>query len=410
VTETVELEIESIGAGGDGVARLDRLVVFVPRSAPGDRALVRVERRGRLGRGEIERLLQPSGDRVDPPCPHYVHDRCGGCQLQHLRYPAQIGVKSGIVRDALTRIARSPVDQPPVRESPRQWRYRTKLTLALRRHGREWIGGLHPYDDPVAVFQLADCPITHEGVIAAWREVLAASDALPDSSSLRGAIAAGDTEDEWSLHIEGGAQWERSAEFFDRVPGVAALWWSPGGQRRRLLYARGVTPPDPSFRQVNPGLATLLQGAVIDAVTRYAPATVVDAYAGSGGVAAALASRGAAVTAIEHDSEAAARGAALLGAPSRMVTGAVERALPSLLPVDVVILNPPRAGVHETVTSVLDRGPRPRAIVYVSCDAATLARDVGRLPSYEIRHLECFDMFPQTAHVETLCELVPRAA
>jgi 23S rRNA (uracil1939-C5)-methyltransferase len=88
----------------------------------------------------------------------------------------------------------------------------------------------------------------------------------------------------------------------------------------------------------------------------------------------------------------------------------VEEALPSALPADAVILNPPRAGVDVCVTDVLEEtSPRPGAIVYVSCNPATLARDLSRLPSYRIESLVAFDMFPQTAHVETVCELVPAA-
>jgi 23S rRNA (uracil1939-C5)-methyltransferase len=142
----------------------------------------------------------------------------------------------------------------------------------------------------------------------------------------------------------------------------------------------------------------------------HAPATVVDAYAGAGEVAVALAARGVRVTAIELDPEASAACAARLGARSRSVTGRVEDALGAALPADVVILNPPRAGVDARVTARLASDASVRGIVYVSCDPATLARDVARLPAWRVARLTAFDMFPQTAHVETVCELVPGAA
>src|SRR5688500_4805070 len=97
--------IESIAAGGDGVARVDGLVVFVPREAPGDVAELRIETKGRFARGTIERLTIASPQRVDPPCTHYTRDRCGGCQIQHVRYEAQLDAKRSIVRDAMRRIA-----------------------------------------------------------------------------------------------------------------------------------------------------------------------------------------------------------------------------------------------------------------------------------------------------------------
>jgi 23S rRNA (uracil1939-C5)-methyltransferase len=88
----------------------------------------------------------------------------------------------------------------------------------------------------------------------------------------------------------------------------------------------------------------------------------------------------------------------------------VEDAIAAALPADVVLINPPRTGIHETVAQALDSvASRPRAVIYVSCDPATLARDLTRLPSYRIASLRAFDMFPQTAHVETVCELVPLA-
>ena len=129
----MDIDITSIAAGGDGVGRADGVVVFTPRTAPGDRVRVRAvpARGGRLARGTLVDLLQPSPDRVEPLCAHYTRDRCGGCQLQHLRYEAQLEAKGEIVGDALTRIARRP--GPSVwlcARAPTQWRYRRKLTLA----------------------------------------------------------------------------------------------------------------------------------------------------------------------------------------------------------------------------------------------------------------------------------------
>src|SRR4051812_22130345 len=110
---TSRLRIESIAAGGDGVGRSDGMGVFVPRAAPGDVLDATLDVRGRFARGAIEKLLEPSAARVDPPCIHYTRDRCGGCQLQHLAYDAQISAKSSIVRESMRRIGKrevAPVD------------------------------------------------------------------------------------------------------------------------------------------------------------------------------------------------------------------------------------------------------------------------------------------------------------
>jgi 23S rRNA (uracil1939-C5)-methyltransferase len=156
-------------------------------------------------------------------------------------------------------------------------------------------------------------------------------------------------------------------------------------------------------------VAEALAAHVVERVMAHAPATVVDAYAGAGDVAVELAGRGVRVDAIELDAEAAAWAAARLPAGSRAHAGRAEELLPGALPADVVLLNPPRAGVDARVTTALEATP-PRAVVYVSCNPATLARDLARLPGFRLQAVTAFDMFPQTAHVETVCELVPEAA
>jgi 23S rRNA (uracil1939-C5)-methyltransferase len=410
VSEFLTLDIESIAAGGDGVARHEGLVVFVPRTAAGDRVVARVTKKGRLARGVVERLERASGDRVAPECPHYERDRCGGCQLQHISLAAQREAKRAIIRDSMRRIGRRDVPLPELRGGERAWRYRRKLTLALRRDGTRWRAGLHAFDDPGRVFALDDCLIADERLIAIWKEVLAAHARFPDAVALRGSARL--LGERAALVMEGGIAWREHAEFFAGVPSLAALWWKPEGGARRLLHDRRErAEPGASFAQVNPEMAERLAAFTVDAVMAHAPATVVDAYAGAGDVAVALAGRGVRVTAIELDEEASRWSASLLSGESRAVQARVEDALAAVLPADVVLLNPPRAGVDARVTALLAAGAaQVRAIVYVSCDPATLARDVARLGGWRVARLTAFDLFPQTAHVETVCELVPEEA
>jgi 23S rRNA (uracil1939-C5)-methyltransferase len=159
---------------------------------------------------------------------------------------------------------------------------------------------------------------------------------------------------------------------------------------------------------VNPDVGTALHAYVLDRARSHRPTTVIDAYAGSGATAIPLAKGGAHVVAIESDRDAVAACAAQLPEGSRAVAGRVEDRLASALPADVVLINPPRTGVHEQVSAMLQGAtPAPRAVIYVSCDPATLARDLSRMPRYRIASVRAFDMFPQTAHVETVCELIP---
>jgi 23S rRNA (uracil1939-C5)-methyltransferase len=394
-----EIDIESIAAGGDGVGRMDGLVAFVPRTAPGDRARIRYASRRRFARGELLQLLRESPSRTAASCPHYGSDRCGGCQLQHLSYSAQLDAKAHIIRDAFTRIGHREIPLPDVVPSPSQWRYRSKLTLALRSRDGQWVAGLHPYDDATAVFSLRDCPITAESVLEIWRSILSRSELLPEATELRGAVNVD------ALTLEGGSRWDQSPEFFSAVPELSQLWWAPENGPLRLLHSRTRDAVGASFSQVNTSLASTLHAYVTSRAWSYSPSSVIDAYAGRGATALALAERGARVTAIESDRTAAAWVADRLPSGSRSIAGRVEDVLSDVLPADVAILNPPRAGVDAVVTEMLGRPEGARAIVYVSCDPATLARDVGRLSAYRVGAIRAFDMFPQTAHVETVCEL-----
>ena len=403
------LEITALAAGGDGVARHDGLVVFTPRTAPGDlvTAEVRIERR--VGRGTLQSVDRPGTDRVAPVCAHYeAPDRCGGCQWQHVELAAQREAKRQMVVDAFKRIARRDVTRPEI-VGGEGWRYRRTLTLAIRRDGARTWAGLRAFDDPEAVFDLHDCEITDRRVLEAWRAILGAADHLPAAPRLRGTVR---WLDERPLFIlEGGDDWPALGAFLDAVPALAAVWWQAEGRRRRIVAERRPSgTPGASFVQVNAEVAALLQAEVVSRVLAHAPGTVIDAYSGTGDTAVALAGHGVRVAAVELDEEATAWAAQRLSAPSRAIAARVEEMLPRLLPADVVILNPPRAGVGARVTEALGAArPRPSAIIYVSCDPATLARDVARLDGWQVRSLTCFDMFPQTAHVETVCELVPEA-
>lgn len=406
----ITVTVGSIAAGGDGVARAEGFVVFVPRSAPGDVGVVDIAMRGSFARAPFSRLVSASPSRVEPPCAHYTIDRCGGCQLQHLNYRAQLEAKGGIIRDSIVRIGRRTMELPHVEPSAREWRYRRKLTLAMQRQGTRWIAGLHPYDAPRRVFSLNDCPITDERVMETWKAIMSTQSLLPKASTLRGAVRADDTSTTFVL--EGGDVWPDANRFFEAVPALTELWWIPDRKRRRLMQQRGVTgSPGASFSQVNAPVAARMQDYVLARVMSYGPTTVIDGYAGSGDLALALASEGVRVSAIELDADASTYSAARLPAGSRAVSAKVEEVLSSLLPADVVVLNPPRAGVDGRVTEQLEQcEPAPRSIVYVSCNPATLARDLSRMPRYRIATLRAYDMFPQTAHVETVCELVPLSA
>ncbi len=402
------IEVSSLSAGGDGVGRQDGLVVFTPRTAPGDKVLVELDVQGRIGRGKLKKLERAGAARIASSCPHYeAPDRCGGCQWQHVDITAQRDAKRTMVRDAFQRIAKRDVSMPSI-VAGEEWRYRRSLTLAIRRaEDGSFTAGMRAYDDPEAVFDLQDCLITAPAVLDAWREVMAAAEHLPREGRLRGTMRV--INEHAYFTLEGGKDWGTLASFLDDAPGLSAVWWHAEGKRRRLVAdRRPVAEPGASFAQVNPEIAELMQASVVDRVMEHAPKRVIDAFSGSGDTAVALARLGATVIAIEADEEATAYAATRLAEPSRAIAARVEDVIAANLPADVVILNPPRAGVDAKVTAaILNASRPPKAIIYVSCDPATLARDVGRLPGWTVHFMECFDLFPQTSHVETVCELRP---
>ena len=298
MSQMVSLEIESIAAGGDGVARSNGLVVFVPRTAPGELVTARISGKGSFARGTLRKVARPSDERIDPPCPHYTRDRCGGCQIQHMSYSSQLRAKKRIVGDAMERIGKRRVSIGEVRESPDEWRYRTKLTLAMQRlSSGEWLAGLHPYDSPAKIFALRDCPITDSAVVATWREILSNSAFFPPVQELRGSVRQ--TSDGPIFVMIGAARWSNAKAFFDQVPSLAAMWWENEEGARRIIGdrrpSRSLQPPVASFSQVNPKVAANLRSHLMTVVSAYSPQTVVDAYSGAGDTAVAFARLGARV-------------------------------------------------------------------------------------------------------------------
>ncbi|MDZ7630704.1 MAG: hypothetical protein U5K74_04895 [Gemmatimonadaceae bacterium] len=414
MTDTATVTIDRIAAGGDGVARHDGMVVFVPRAVPGDVVTVALARQRTFARGRILTLLTPSPDREAAPCPHYDGDRCGGCQIQGLKYSAQLAMKSELVRDALVRIGKQSVDTVGITPSPEQFRYRNALTLAMQRDRLRpsgWMAGMHVAGEGAQLFELRECLIAMPEVMDGWRQLMLAAEHLPRAAALRVTVrllAAGGL----ALTVEGGAQWKQASieALVAGMPALHAIWWVREDEVRSLRYdRRTVQEAGASFAQVNQRVAELLRQYVLTQVDAVEPRAVVDAYAGSGALSVRLLRPDRRVTAIELDPEASAvAGAALHADPlARVLTGRVEHLLPHALPATVVVLNPPRAGVDATVPPLIAATTAEvQRVVYVSCDPATLARDITRLGGgWRVTAVQAFDMFPQTSHVETVCTI-----
>ncbi|HSJ08663.1 MAG TPA: methyltransferase domain-containing protein [Longimicrobiales bacterium] len=415
-----ELVIDAIAAGGAGVGRApDGRAVFVHRTAPGERVRVRmVEERGRWARAELLQVIEPAPSRRDAPCPFYK--RCGGCTLEHMEYAAQLEAKRRIVHDALTRIGGIDVQVPEVTPSPKEFRYRNRVSFSLvRTRDRGVLAGFHELLRPDRIVDMDEsCLLPEEAVADAWgalrRNWGPDANRLPSGVKLRLTLRAS-AHGRTALLVQGGYSEGRAEELLPRVPSLDAVWHQPHADRPAKLLAgtaelaeswqdEDLALGGAVFLPVNREAAVLLEDHVMALAGDVAGLSVVDAYCGVGLHARRLARQGASVVGIELDAQAV-REAERATPGGRFIAARVEDALPEALPADLVIVNPPRAGLDAGVVNALRTSP-PQRIVYISCDPATLARDLKRLaPLFEVHSIRCFDLFPQTAHVESVAEL-----
>ncbi len=400
------VQIVRLAAGGDGVGRLENgRAVFVPRSAPGDLVeLTRVREHRRFARARVGRVLEPSPERVVPRCPHYVEDDCGGCQLQHLASPAQGEARRTFVGDALRRIGRLDVADPTLVPAAEEWEYRTKITLHVDPGGRRI--GLHPLDRPDVAFELVRCHITRPELMALWSELSPLRALLP--RGLRHLVLRLDRSGgRHVLLVAGDARpWKECAALDQALQArgaAATLWVQPEGGEARAVTAADRAFPAAVFEQVHPAMGDRVRAHAVAALGDIAGRHVWDLYAGIGETTAALAGARASVESVESDARAVQEAEARGPAAVRHV-GRAERLVGRLRAPDLVITNPPRTGMDDRVTAALEAAA-PARIVYISCDPATLARDLARLRGFRLGSAQAFDLFPQTAHVETVAVL-----
>ncbi len=383
--------ITGIAAGGDGVGRLaDGRAVFVPRAAPGERVELKeksLKLRRNYARAEVGAIVAGAPARVAPPCPHYERDHCGGCQLQHLTYDAQLTAKRAIVGDALRRIGKFDIPDPEIVEATEEWRYAAKITLAVKTaRGTGMTLGLQPYDRPNGVFPLADCHITDHRLMELWRELRSRLELLPPR--LVKLTLRLDRDGQRHLIAEtAGEPWLDADRLRAALPdgGSVICWWKPVDGAARVVAGPATGFPAVALERTNPEMDRLAR--------RWAAEQLGDV-------------RGAQVVSVDADEAAvdwARRRRTVI--PVRFVAARAEDILPTLPPPQGVVVQPPKEGLHWNVTLRLTGDPVPH-LSYVSCDPATLARDLNRLGAvYRLVSVRAFDVFPQTAGVETVAVL-----
>jgi 23S rRNA (uracil1939-C5)-methyltransferase len=442
--DTLELVVDDLAFGGEGVGRVDGYVVFVRGGLPGDRLRVSVtEARGRYGRATIASVLTPSPERVDAPCPYF--GQCGGCRLQHLAYAAQLVFKEKQVRDCLTRLGGlPPFELRPIVPAPEPYGYRNKMEFTVVGPGPAV--GLHAAERYDVVLDIERCLLQSETMNALLDEfrqqARARALSVWDQHSERGLLR-------FLTLREGRRTGQAMVNVVASAPDVAALMPVAEALRARssatasvllnvndkkasvavgseehLLLGRdqitesldGVTfqISANSFFQTNTVQAERLFAIVAEACALRGHETIFDLYSGTGAISLLLARRAARVYGIELSAAAVAD--AVRNAQANAIenctflAGEVRHVLPALMAegvrAEVVVADPPRAGLHPKALSALVT-LAPARLVYVSCNPATLARDVGDLArqGYRPQWVQPVDMFPQTPHIEAVALL-----
>ena len=398
----IEVVVESLAAGGDGVARgEDGRVTFVPRAAPGDTLLVSlVQERKQFARGKIAKVLKPSEVRVEPRCKLFADERCGGCQWQHIEQETQHAAKQMIVEQGLRRAIGQGMECATVLEPcpPWQWRRRARFSFWA---GGPKVLGFFPQGDK-KITDVAECPQLAEGLQTALTAIR--THLLPGLSA-RGEVSVVLGSD-GTVHVAvHGSATRKSIEALAADPivgGVSHGTRSSGAKHVRL--EGGVPASADSFAQASAEGNEALCQEVVKAMGDVSGLRVLELFAGSGNFTRLL-GKASEVVAIESaplfegDDTVSAkwiRGDAATTAAALATDG--ER-------FDAVLLDPPRSGAREVVESIAALGPK--RIVYVSCDVATLSRDIDALTAlgYKAVRAQPIDLMPQTAQVEVVAVL-----
>ena len=446
--QSYEIRIERLGTSGEGVGRYENFTVFVPQALPNERVLTVIDEvKKTYARGRIQKILQESPARVTPRCELY--DECGGCQLQHLSYEAQLHAKRAQVIEALTHIGKLP--QIPVNETlpaDDPWNYRNKMQFPIGvDKGRLVVGcfaqGSH------RIINTENCHIQrtiNNDLANAVREI---------AEKLHIPVYNEDTHKGILRHIVGRVgrggelmavivtatkQLPRAKDFVrllrERLPHLVSVHQNIQTYRNNVIMGRDtallwgrptildtlgrlnfhISPR--SFFQVNTRQAERLYEQALAYADLHGTETVIDAYCGTGTITLFLAQKARKVYGIEIvqpailDARKNARDNHVKNA--EFIVGDATAVMPALykqgIRPDVVVVDPPRAGCTETVLRTF-ANMYPRRIVYVSCNPATLARDLAILKDlgYITQKVQPVDLFPQTSHVENVVLLMRKS-
>ncbi len=402
----LDVDLTTLVYGGDALGRLpDGRAVFVPYALPGERARIRLveEKRGHA-RAELVEILRANPERIPPRCVHF--GVCGGCHYQHLPYEKQLEVKTGILREQLERIAGITPVLSPIVPSPQTWHYRNAIQFSLNPEGRLGFqrAGSH------SLVPIRECHLPEQILSELWPHL----NFEPGSSIQRVELRAGMDEDVL-VTLEGD---DPQPPPFEVDFPVSAVHIGPAGAMVLAgddhtlveILGRIFRVSAGAFFQVNTLQAEAMVTHLAELISLKPIHTALDIYCGAGLFSAFLAPRVEKLIGIELSPEACADFAVNLDEFEHveLYQGPAEQVLPALkIEVDLVVVDPPRAGLERSVLEALLK-IAPPLLIYVSCDPATLARDTRRLleGGYHLQQITPFDLFPQTYAVESISVFV----
>ncbi len=402
----MEVTIERILPGGLGLAHADGKTVMVALAAPGDRLSVRVDReKGNVVFASIEEIIEASPQRIEPPCPYF--GRCGGCDFQQMNYQTQLAAKKKIIRDCLHRIARIEVPDFEIIAAPNEWHYRARAQWQYDAEQKQ-LGYFEAASRRVC--DVVECAVLVPELQQTLEELRSEmfEDLLPREAKYFRAFAG-----DHGAIVAPGFERRRRSQRGPAQKNSTSSRAEESAEVTRMIASETYRMGAESFFQTN---VDLLPQLIDVAIGKQRGDSAIELYCGVGLFTVPLARRLKAVIGVEDDADATEFARKNL-ANAGLDNAEIERSdvgnwlawneqNPRCAALDFLLLDPPRTGAESRVISGILK-LKPKRICYVSCDPATLARDLKKLIAggYSLDSIVAFDMFPQTHHVETVVHL-----
>lgn len=442
--EKYEILINNVSHQGEGIGRVENFAVFVPGAIKGEKIEVKItEIRKNFARGELEKIILPSLNRVKPPCS--VFNLCGGCHLQHINYKKQLEMKKEIVENVLSRIGNQNIDVMPIIGMEIPWRYRNKGHFHLARENENITLGFYQSKSHDLV-PVSRCLLFSQNINSLikylekelTRQKITIYNHKTDKGNFRGIVLRESkyTGEIMIIFITREERWYLDENFLNNLiiafPQVVSLCQNINKNPKMALFGKDfrilkgktfiedhigsfkfkISPS--SFFQVNVLQTEILYKKILEYANLSGKETVIDSYSGTGTISIYLAGKAKKVYGLELQKgavrDAWANGELNNLSNLKFFSGKAESWLYKWIQrgekVEVIIIDPPRRGCSREVLKNIIK-IKPEQILYVSCDMPTLARDIKYITQngYNIEEVQPIDMFPHTSHIECLVHL-----